>query len=131
VRRVNLIRHLDGIALLAAAIVLCSCDSGLFGIDSRDIGGGYRLKRSGSPNQFALITPHENGGLIVDEIGWQAPVIVARGTGSEYWEAIDTAHAQHVRISDDTRKSEPRYQSIEIKAADKAWESLNGQKRLW
>ena len=50
--------------------VLCSCDARLFVGDSRDIGGGYRLKRSGNPVQFALITPHENGGLIIDEIGW-------------------------------------------------------------
>ena len=119
------------LALLLGLTCLCACDSGLFGADSRDIGGGYRLKRSGTPNQFALITPHENGGLIIDEIGWRNPIIVARGSGSVYWDAIDTAHAEHVRISDAKRKSDPLYQSIEIKGAGKAWESLNGQKRSW
>jgi hypothetical protein len=112
-------------------IVLCSCDSRLFVGDSRDIGGGYRLKRSGNPVQFALITPHENGGLIIDEIGWSNPVIIARGSGSEYWDAIDTAHAQHIRISDATRKSHGVYQSIPIQPAGQAWEALNAQKRLW
>jgi hypothetical protein len=130
-RRRHLLQHPGRVVLFIAFVASTSCDNGLFGIDSRDIGGGYRLKRGGNPNQFALITPHENGGLIVDEIGWRYPVIVARGTGSQYWDAIDTAHAQHIRISDATRKSTALYQTIEIKGAEKAWESLNGQKRLW
>ena len=122
-------------ALLAGLIlflfVLCSCDAHFFVGDVRDIGGGYRIKRSGQPLQFALITPHENGGLIIDEIGWRNPIIIARGSGSEYWDAIDTAHARHIRISDATRKSDAAYQSIPIQSAGQAWDVLNGQKRLW
>ena len=125
--RIAFVRFLPVFVLLS----ICSCDSPLFGVDSRDIGGGYRLKRSGSPVQFALITPHENGGLIIDEIGWNAPVIVARGAGSEYWEAIDTAHAQHTRISDTARKSDLLYQTIHVQSAEQAWESLKDRKRLW
>ena len=102
-RMANLVYN-PRLAVVALLLSLCSCDSQLFGFDSRDIGGGYRLKRSGIPSHFALITPHENGGLIIDEIGWNAPVIVARGAGSSYWDAIDTAHAQHTRISDAAKK---------------------------
>ena len=120
-------------ALVAGVIlfVLCSCDAHFFTGNVRDIGGGYRIKRSGEPVQFALITPHESGGLIIDEIGWRNPVIIARGSGSEYWDAIDTAHARHTRISEATRKSDAVYQSIPIQSAGQAWEALNGQKRLW
>ena len=125
------VRGLGGLALLAVLLSLGSCDSPLFGFDIRDIGAGYRLKRSGDPQQFALITPHENGGLIIDEIGWNAPVILARGSGSKYWDAIDTAHAQHIRISDATRKSKSLYQSIRVQAAEQAWEGLKERKRLW
>ncbi len=125
------VRALVGLALLVMLLSLCSCDSPLFGFDIRDIGGGYRLKRSGDPPQFALITPHENGGLIIDEIGWNAPVIVARGSRSKYWDAIDTAHAQHIRISDATRKSKSLYQSIRVQTAEQAWASLKERKRLW
>ena len=111
--------------------VLCSCDAHFFAGNLREIGGGYRIKRSGEPVQFALITPHESGGLIINELGWRNPVIIARGSGSEYWDAIDTAHARHIRISDATRKSDAVYQSIPIQSAGQAWETLNGHKRLW
>jgi hypothetical protein len=111
--------------------VLSSCDRRFLADNLREIGGGYRIKRSGEPAQFALITPHESGGLIIDELGWSNPMIIARGSGSEYWDAIDTAHARHIRISDVTRKSDVVYQLIPVQPAGKAWEALNGQKRLW
>ena len=110
---------------------LSSCDFHFFGGDLRDIGGGYRLKRAGNPVRFALLTPHESGGLIIDEVGWRDPIIIARGSGSEYWEAIDTAHAQHLRISERERKTDPAYHSITAQPAAQAWESLNRGKRLW
>ena len=76
--RSQLFHHFRRLAFLAVLVCLCSCEANLFGPDSREIGGGYRLKRAGSPAQFALITPHESGGLIIDEIGWREPIIVAR-----------------------------------------------------
>jgi hypothetical protein len=119
------------IAFLPVFLFLCSCDANFFGPDSREVAGGYRLKRVGNPNQFALAIPHEAGGLIIDEIGWHEPLIIARGAGSEYWEVINTAHAEHTRVSDRQRKSDPMYQSIEIRAAEKAWNDLDKNKRLW
>jgi hypothetical protein len=102
-----------------------------FGPDSRELGGGYRLKRVGDPAQFALIIPHESGGLIIDEIGWYQPLIVARATGSKYWDAIDTSQARHTRISDAQRKLDSGYQKVEIEPVTKAWMRLQRNKRLW
>jgi hypothetical protein len=122
------LRH---IAFLAVLVGLCSCDASFFGPDLREIAGGYRLKRAGNPNQFSLLIPNQSGGLIVDEIGWRKPIIVARGTGSEYWDVINTARAEHTTVSDLERKSDPVYQSIEITHVDIAWRELRANKRLW
>jgi hypothetical protein len=122
---------LGRIASLTALICLCSCDGDFFGAASRELAGGYRLKRSNNPNRFTLVTPHDRGGLLIDEIGWHAPVILARASGSQYWDAIDTAHAQHLRISDMQRKSDPVYQSIQIHDAETAWAGLKSHERLW
>lgn len=126
-----LLRSILFLLTVAGVIGFSSCNSQLFGGDSREIGGGYRLKRSGDDNQFVLIIPHQSGGLIIDEIGWHAPVIVARSSGSQYWEAIDTVHAQRNRISEAQRKSDPVLQSIPTENAEAAWNDLKDNKRLW
>src|SRR3984893_4522752 len=122
-------RHLSHnfcrIAFLAVLVCLCSCEANFLGPDSREIAGGYRLKRVGDPNQFALTIPNESGGLIIDEIGWRKPFILARASGSEYWDIINTARAQHTRVSDLQRKSDPVYQSIQIEATELEWRNLN------
>jgi hypothetical protein len=115
------------LALLISVAGLCSCDRS----STREIGGGYRLKRSSDPAQFVLMTPHENGGLIIDEIGWSEPVILARASGSSYWEAIDTAHARHIRISDAERRSDSAYEAVDIGKVDAAWRRLQSRGRLW
>ena len=125
------LQYLGPIVFLTFGVWLCSCDSNLFGPESREIAGGYRLKRVNNPNQFALTIPHEEGGLIIDEIGWQEPLILARAFGSQYWDVINTARAQHIRVSDLQRKSDPISQSIQIKSVEIAWEELKGRKRLW
>jgi hypothetical protein len=127
----ELLPNLSSIAFLTVVVWFCSCEANLFGPESREIGGGYRLKRVDNHNRFALIIPNESGGLIIDEIGWREPVIAARASGSQYWEVINTAHAQHIRVSDLQRKSDPIYQSIQIKSAETAWKDLNRSKRLW
>ena len=118
------------IAFLALLVCLCSCEDP-FDSDSREIAHGYRLKRSGNPSQFAFLAPYDTGGLIIDEIGWRKPFILARASGSEYWDRIDTDHAEHIRISDAQRTSNPNYQSIRIEAADIAWNQLKPHKRIW
>jgi len=125
------LQDLSSIAFLTVFVSLCSCDANLFGPESREIAGGYRLKRVGNPNQFALTIPHEDGGLIIDEIGWHQPLIIARAFGSQYWDLIDTAHARHIRVSDMQRKSDPISQFIQIKSVETAWKELNRRKRLW
>jgi hypothetical protein len=126
-----LLRNLCPVAFLTVFVCFCSCEANLFGPESREIGGGYRLKRVDNHNGFALIIPNESGGLIIDEIGWREPFIAARASGSQYWDIINTARAQHIRVSDLQRKSDPIYQSIQIKSAETAWKDLNRSKRLW
>lgn len=116
--------------VLVILACLCSCDR-LVGPESRELAGGYRLKRLRGSNDFALIIPNQTGGLIIDEIGWHKPVIVARGNGSQYWEVINTARAEHIRISDETRKADANYSSIQVVAADKAWSELKPASRIW
>jgi hypothetical protein len=127
----DLLRNLCPVAFLIVFVCFCSCEANLFGPESREIGSGYRLKRVDNHNRFALIIPNESGGLIIDEIGWHEPFIAARASGSQYWDVINTAHAQHIRVSDLQRKSDPIYQSIQIKSAEIAWKDLNRNKRLW
>jgi len=112
-------------------VLLCSCDSNFFGRESKEIAGGYHLKRADNPNQFVLTIPNESGGLIIDEIGWRKPLIIARASGSQYWDVIDTTRTQHIRVSDSQLKSDPIYQSIQIKPSEIAWKDLNRRKRLW
>ena len=127
----DLLRNLCPAVFLAVFVCFCSCEANLFGPESREIGSGYRLKRVDNHNRFALIIPNESGGLIIDEIGWREPFIAARASGSQYWEVINTAHAQHIRLSDLQRKSDPIFQSIQIKSAETAWKDLNRSTRLW
>jgi hypothetical protein len=125
------LQALGPIAFFTVVVWLCSCDANLFGPESREIAGGYRLKRANNPNEFALTIPNEDGGLIIDEIGWREPLIFARASGSQYWDVINTARAQHIRVSDLQRKSDPLSQSIQIKSAEIAWKELNRHRRLW
>jgi hypothetical protein len=118
------------LTILVSVTSLGACE-GLFGPESRELAGGYRLKRVGKSSDFALIIPNETGGLIIDEIGWRNPFIVARATGSKFWDVIDTARAEHTRVSDETLKSDRRYQSIQVVAAGKAWDTLSRWKRIW
>ena len=127
----DLLRNLWPVAFLTVFVCFCSCEANLFGPESKEIGGGYRLKRVDNHKGFALIIPNESGGLIIDEIGWREPFIAARASGSEYWDVINTAKAQHIRVSDLQRKSDPIYQSIQIQSAETAWKDLNRSKRLW
>lgn len=119
------------LGVAALFVCLCSCGLSLFSPDTRQIAGGYRLKRAGNPSQFSLIAPYEGGGLIIDEIGWRKPIIIARASGSEYWDVINTERAQHIRVSEMERKADPVYQSIEITPVDIAWMELQASKRLW
>jgi hypothetical protein len=96
----NLFHDFWRVAFLALLVCLCSCEADPFDRDSKQIAHGYRLKRMRSPSQFALLAPYDTGGLIIDEIGWRKPFILARASGSQYWDRINTDRAEHIRISD-------------------------------
>lgn len=119
------------IALLALFVCLCSCKDYLFDPDSKQIAHGYRLKRIGNPSEFALLAPYDSGGLIIDEIGWRKPFILARASGSQYWDRINTDRAEHIRISDAQRRGDPDLRSIPIESADIGWNRLKPHKRMW
>jgi hypothetical protein len=119
------------LALAAITLSLCCCDFKFFDSDAREIASGYRLKRSPGSNEFSLTIPYQSGGLIVDEIGWSKPFIVARGAGSQYWDVINTARAQHTRVSDRDLRADLTFQTIEAKKPDIAWNDLGGQKPIW
>jgi hypothetical protein len=114
-------------AVIAALFCFFGCDSAEF----REIAGGYRLKRIKDPAQFVFCLPRQDGGAIIDEIGWHKPVILFRTSGSQYWDLIDTAHASHTRISDRERKSDAVLSSIQIEPAEAAWNRLTPRQRLW
>ncbi len=118
-------------ALLAVSVVLCACDANLFGPDAKELAGGYGLKRVDDSKEIALTIPNKSGGIVIDEIGWREPFIIARASGSDYWEAINTSRAQRISVSDQQRKSDPAYRSIPTEAAETAWAKLNRRKRLW
>ena len=130
-RRNNLFLTFCRVVFLALCVFLWSCEGHLFDSGSKEIAHGYRLKRSGDPSQFALLAPYDTGGIIIDEIGWRKPFIIARASGSQYWDRIDTDHAEHIRISDTERRSNPKYGTISIENADIAWSHLKPHKRLW
>ena len=119
------------VAILGLLVCLWSCEWDPFGSDSREIAQGYRLKRIGDPSQFAFLAPYDTGGIIIDQIGWRKPFIIARASGSQYWDRIDTDHAEHIRISDSQRTSNPDYRTIPVENADVAWNHLKPHKRMW
>ena len=69
--------------------------------------------------------------MIVDEIGWRNPLIIARGSGSQYWEVINTARAEHTRVNNETLTSNQEYRSIDVMPTAKAWDQLNPNTRVW
>lgn len=117
--------------LIGVSLAVGSCEFDPFGPDQREIAGGYRLKRADNSTEFALTIPYQTGGLIVDEIGWRRPFIIARASGSDSWQAINTDRAQRFAISDQQRKTDPSYQSIPVESVEKAWPKLGRHKRLW
>src|SRR4029077_8467388 len=129
--RMRSLKSLWPVGALTVFVSLCSCDANLFGRGSREIAGGYRLMRANNPNEFVLTIPNERGGLIIDEIGWRKPFILARASGSQYWDRINTDRAEHIRISDAQRRSDPDLRSIPIESADIAWNHLKQHKRIW
>ena len=78
----NLFLSFCRVALSGLFVCLWSCDGDPFGSDSREIAHDYRLKRIGNSSQFALLAPYDTGGIIIDEIGWGKPFIIARAVGS-------------------------------------------------
>ena len=99
--------------------------------DLRELAGGYRLKRTSGSNRLVLLAPYETSGLIIGEIGWHKPYIIARAPDADEWNMIDTEHARHAWIKDTERKATPEFQSIPVQPVEKAWEQLSSNNPLW
>jgi hypothetical protein len=130
-RRGDLFQNFWRVGLLALFAVFSSCDANFFGPDSRQLAGGYGLKRVDDSKEIALTIPNKRGGIVIDEIGWREPFIIARASGSDYWEAMNTARAERISVSDRERKTNPNYQTIQTEPVETAWTKLNRRKRLW
>jgi hypothetical protein len=115
------------IFFIVAALLLGSCGD----YEGRKLAGGYRLKRGDDGARFALIVTYGTGSLIIDEIGWQKPIIIARPAGSSDWIAINTDRARHSWISDKQRKSDEDYRGIATEPVAAAWNKINARNRLW
>ena len=123
-----MIRNCYLASLLVVAIVLCSCDLDLIGVDLKTIAGGYRLKHA--DGRYSLLVPRATGGPIIDEIGWKKPIIIFRRSGSE-WDVVNTDRAEHLHVSDEERKRDERYQSIATESVEAAWNRLDRSRPLW
>jgi hypothetical protein len=127
----DLLHNFWRVAFLELFVCLCSCEGDPFDRNSKAIAHGCRLKRIGNPSQFAFVAPYGTGGLIIDQIGWRKPFILARSSGSQYWDRINTDRAEHIRISEVQRRSDPNYRSIPIESAAGAWNHLKRHERIW
>jgi hypothetical protein len=127
----NLLRNFCRVAFVALLVCFGSCEGDPFDRSSKEIAHGYRIKRIGNSSQFALVAPNDIGGLMIDEIGWRKPFILFRASGSKYWDRINTDRAEHIRISEVQRTSDPVYRSIPIESAATAWHKLKRHQRIW
>jgi len=67
--------HRVTVAALGTLLCLIGCDNDVFGLDWKRLGGGYSLVKI--DDECALISPHESGGPLVVEVGWQNALILA------------------------------------------------------
>ena len=109
---------------------LCSCDVDLFGLDQKQLAGGYKLTLTENDSACALVPPGGNGGLLVKEVGWKEPLLLV-DYYNDRWGIIDTTTKKEILISDAERKSDPRFRDIQSYPARDVWEELKRHKRLW
>jgi hypothetical protein len=119
------------LAITAAFIFLTGCDVDLFGLDRKKLGGGYSLLLSEVDDECALVPPHQNGGTLVAEVGWQKPLILTRSDGFKTWDVIDTTTHKQTTISDEQRKTDTAYHNIAVYGAGDAWKRLKHYRSLW
>ena len=127
----NQFHNFRRVVFLAGLVCFCSCEGDPFDSNSKQIAHGYRLKRIGDSSQFAFLAPYDTGGLIIDEVGWRKPFILAGlldlNTGTELILIVPNTF----RITDAERRSDSRYRSIPIESAAIAWSHLERRKRIW
>jgi hypothetical protein len=118
-------------AALLAVIGLASCDVDLFGLDSKETGGGYRISLHEGPDQYGLFPPGRSPGISITEIGWQNPLIISRDGNGDVWMVTDTRTRQQTSMSDTQRRADRSYRDIPIYSAKQAWHSLKRRRGQW
>ncbi|HST31843.1 MAG TPA: hypothetical protein VLK27_13505 [Chthoniobacterales bacterium] len=122
--------HRTATLVFLALTCLVGCDVDLFGLDWKRLGGGYSLVLDGETNDAcAIVAHHQNGGLIVTQIGWRQPLILSRYESD--WDVLDTSTGKHTKVSEEQRSSDPAYRDIAVYAARIAWDRLKRHKSLW
>src|SRR5713101_203275 len=119
------------LALIATPLLLTGCDVDLFGLDSKRLGGGYSLELTETDDACALVPPHQNGGAVVVELGWQKPLILTRAERFRTWNLVDTTTQKETNISDEQRTTDPAYRDIPVYRARDAWNRLKRHRSLW
>jgi hypothetical protein len=114
----------------ALAFGLSSCDIDLFGLDTKKLAAGYRLT-VWEGGLYALLRPQEDSGSTVIDIGWKKPFIVSRSDEGEPWQVIDTSTNQTLSLSEEQRRTDPKYRDVPIYRADVAWDRLRYGRRQW
>ena len=113
------------------AFALASCDVDLFGTDPKHLAGPYWLSLTDGPDHCAVKLKHDFITPNLESIGWRKPIILCQAYDSRTWDIIETDSSRQFKITDEERRSDTRYSSIEIRPAIDAWKSLSYHKRLW
>ena len=119
------------VAVMGTLLCLSGCDIDLFGLDWKRLGGGYSLVLTETDDKCGFIPPHERGGPVVAEVGWQKPLILTRGAERESWNVIDTATHKETKITDEQRRNDPTYRDIPVYRAKDAWNRLKRYRSVW
>ena len=116
---------------MGTLLCLSGCDIDVFGLDWKRLGGGYSLVLTEMDDECALIPPHESGGPLVVEVGWQNPLILSRGAERESWDVIDTTTRKETKSLKSSVELIPSYRDIPIYRARDAWNRLRRYRSVW
>jgi len=71
----------------------------------------------------------EDGGTVIDEVGWSEPLVIVRyGTK---WDVYDTTTNKQISICDSERKENPKFRDIPSFVPALAWKKLWHYRNQW
>ena len=119
--------------LLSAAVLflICGCDFGDVS-QQKVIVDGYRLNMA-DDGTFAVFPKGSSAGLVITQIGWRKPYIVAADEHGLY-EIFDTSNHGKWEprfFSADQVRADPRVRDIQLISAEDAWKQLDPEGSQW